>query len=965
MKRSAIKATAIQQILQASRERKQVPVLSSLLRNDVDSAALMTKMERDGRRPLQFDHEGNILIDIPNQFTFQDKASNIVDRIVANRNLRKMLTDIELISQILVSSVLAPKDFITKELHLDIDDSIYNSRLYGVVKQKFSDFFETTYKIKDRLYVYLDDVLINTGSKPVMVLPENSIDDIMNGNIALSNESLKKLGAQFKPKGAMAPMGILGPGLVQKGVADWGTDYSLAAESLRRKAATTPSHDETVYIQSAISTEDGLFVDSGIRITDNHNILRLSDYEEAMSTHRNRQAIEKTTGRKMRMGLGAAGEAGAELSNVIREGFSEDQLREAGFAVESMRTADGRFEMSDQEMVNLVYMARQRHGQSVKVLKTQSQLRRRSLTEPLIQELPSEAVHPVFVPGNVERHVAYLVLLDDGGNPLTEASMSRLTGDMVSNNRNSSFVRSLISKTAVGMNGFSCNNQAHMAAMVNVFANTMEADLMARWRNGDNNRSIRVGNNQELYAIMIARKLQGSNTRMLWVPKEFMTYFAIDYDDVGVGVSLLTRNETVGAMRAGLLFADLAGAIRNSIGTTVYDITLDEDDENAEKRIEQMKGLAYASRQSLVPTSAGSPIDMSQMLNRAGVSFRFQGNSRIPQMNIERTTTQADTVRPDTELLEYMQKVWTMGFSIPPEMIESAKQPELAMVAFNQSLMLTKRVVQIQELINPQVTNLGRTVTRHHEGFISEICNIVSENFDDVRLPDELRKLAMENPRVRQDIIEMTVRDTVDSLILELAKPEMATNESKMTELEAFETALTKRLDVEFGDEKFTAEVFGELGDKAPLVRQIVHNSIMRKFMDQVGLGTEVTELFSTENDEIRLNDLIEEHTKGAKGVILAVGKLFSDNVKFKRESDAAVQALGADGNSDYGGSADSSSSSDTSSDSGGGPDSFDDFAMPGEDGGEAPGSDSKEGDDDEPGGDPLADLGGDAPMSF
>ena len=961
MKSSAIKATAIQQILQASRARKNVPVLASLLRNDTDSAALMTKMERDSRRPLQFDHEGNILIDIPNQFTFQDKASNIVDRIIANRNLRKMLTDIELISQILVSSVLAPKDFITKEMHIDIDDSIYNSRLYGVVKQRFVDFFETTYKIKDRLYVYLDDVLINTGSKPVMVLPENSIDDIMNGNVAMSNESLKKLGAQFKDGGSMAPMGILGPGRVQKPSTDWPSDYSLAAESLRASSAGKASHDETIYIQSGIATPDGLFVDSGIRITDNHNVLRLSDYEEAMSTHRNRQAIEKTTGRKMRMGLGAVGEAGSDLANVVREGFTEDQLRAAGFSVESMRTADGRFEMSDQEMVNLVYMARQRHGQSVKVLKTQSQLRRRSLTEPLIQELPSEAVHPVFVPGNVERHVAYLVLLDDGGNPLTEASMSRLTGDMVNSNKNSSFVRSLISKTSVGMNGFSCNNQAHMSAMVNVFANTMEADIMARWRNGDNNRSIRIGNNQELYAIMIARKLQGSNTRMLWVPKEFMTYFAIDYDDVGVGVSLLTRNETVGAMRAGLLFADLAGAIRNSIGTTVYDIQLDENDENAEKRIEQAKGLAYASRQSLVPTSAGSPIDMSQMLNRAGVSFRFTGNTRIPQMNIERTTTQADTVRPDTDLLEYMQKVWTMGFSIPPEMIESAKQPELAMVAFNQSLMLTKRVVQIQELINPQVTNLGRTVTRHHEGFVSDLCNTISEMFDDVRLPDELRKLAMSDPKVREDIIEMTVRDTIDSLILELSKPEMATNESKMTELEAFETALTKRLDVEFGDEKFTSEVFGELGEKAPLVRQIVHNSIMRKFMDQVGLGSEVTELFSTENDEIRLNDLIEEHTKGAKGVILAVGKLFSENVKFKRESDAAVQALGADGDSDYGsGTETPTADSDSGGSPEGMPDSFDDFAEPGEDG-----AGSGDGDSDSASEDPLADLGEGAPMGF
>src|SRR5690606_12101658 len=122
-------------------------------------------------------------------------------------------------------------------------------------------------------YVYLDDVLINTGSKPVMVLPENSIDDIMNGNTSMSNESFRKLGSQFKPGGAMAPIGILGPGLVQKGSADWSPELSIAAESLRKQVGNKPVHDETIYIQSGTTTGDGLFVDSGVRITDNHNIL--------------------------------------------------------------------------------------------------------------------------------------------------------------------------------------------------------------------------------------------------------------------------------------------------------------------------------------------------------------------------------------------------------------------------------------------------------------------------------------------------------------------------------------------------------------------------------------------------------------------------------------------------------------------------------------------------------------------
>ncbi|MDP4371316.1 hypothetical protein, partial [Escherichia coli] len=82
-------------------------------------------------------------------------------------------------------------------------------RLYGIVKTHIEEFFESTYKIKDRLYDYVEDILFNTGSKPLLVLPENVIDDLINKK---SNFSMESLSSVITPNGEVRSKRILGPG---------------------------------------------------------------------------------------------------------------------------------------------------------------------------------------------------------------------------------------------------------------------------------------------------------------------------------------------------------------------------------------------------------------------------------------------------------------------------------------------------------------------------------------------------------------------------------------------------------------------------------------------------------------------------------------------------------------------------------------------------------------------------------
>ena len=76
-----------------------------------------------------------------------------------------------------------------------------------------------------------------------------------------------------------------------------------------------------------------------------------------------------------------------------------------------------------------------------------------------------------------------------------------------------------------------------MKQMVSTYQDVVEADLLARLRNGIYSSSAKIASNQEIFRIMLSRSLAGDMTQVLWVPKELLTYVAFEYDEDGVKLS--------------------------------------------------------------------------------------------------------------------------------------------------------------------------------------------------------------------------------------------------------------------------------------------------------------------------------------------------------------------------------------------------------------------------------------------
>lgn len=112
--------------------------------------------------------------------------------IKEGEDIMNALPDLRLPMQILISSILSPNDMISKEIIYSCDTNLFGDVSQSLI-EVIKNYFDNDYKIKDKLQDMLKKALFTEGSYISVILPESSIDEAINSNLVVSNESSKSL----------------------------------------------------------------------------------------------------------------------------------------------------------------------------------------------------------------------------------------------------------------------------------------------------------------------------------------------------------------------------------------------------------------------------------------------------------------------------------------------------------------------------------------------------------------------------------------------------------------------------------------------------------------------------------------------------------------------------------------------------------------------------------------------------
>lgn len=837
--------------IEARSSNQRFPIIQ-MVRKNPELSSVLSKLHKAREQP-GYNTDGNREPQNPDLFKLRGIATNTANNVNDSQLAMQMLPDLELASQILISIILSPKDMMTVEPGFVTAEDITSPELSGKLINRIKSFFDTKHDLKKLMRVALRDMLFETGSYPIMVLPENTIDHAINGYTKFSLESFTEA---FGKEGQIKPLGLLGPAVAKEpSVVNRKSGISLESFNFRTTS-------DEINPNIVISVE-GKAIDTNISVTDNFNFLKLPRINQRTRDLKHKEVI-------------------MEKSNPLN------------FSLESEIS---KLSVNDRELSGLLFKDRNSKYKPIDTLRTDQELNRMMLGDPLIIHLPSESVIPVYIPGSPETHIGYFLLLDQEGNPLDLSSEKDAYKELSSRmDSSASFPSAMLKKVRNSMSGFDCTNRDHLDYVSKVYGEMIEADLLARLRNGKYTNGVAIAKKEEIYRIMLARSFANRNTQVLWVPDSLMTYFAVRFNGNGVGKSLLDDLKIINSLRAMTNMANVMALLKNSIARTGVRIKFDENDPNPQKTLELAIHEIVRSRQQMIPWGTINPADISDWFGRAGLEVIYEGHPGMPDVGIEFEDKSSNAVQPNTELTDELRKQTAMGLGLSPETLDAALQPEFATSIVTNNIMMSKRAMQLQEAFLPLVTSHITKIIKNTPSLLNDLLNELYEDFSGIELSPILKNKTIGNDNLKLLVCKQTLKDFIDSLDVTLPKPDTVSLENQYNALETMDKIVDKALDSYINSQMFNEDTGGELGMKADTIKAILKGYYMRKWMLENGVLPELAEITSTFETGDPTTDIYASQAKMFKGFIEYFSKFLIDMREAKGRGNKVLETLGVDG---------------------------------------------------------------------
>jgi len=648
------------------RQRNQ-PIYPKLAynRNAPDQVkAIMGKLTRDPDQPRGKTAENPHLNVSRDLFTKLSK-STAQDTADAD-NVFQLLPDVELAEQILVGSILSPKDMTHVELGFKVEEGLFDSEVARSMLEVIETHFKQDYKIDEQLDRMLEEILFTKGAYIQAVLPENNLDRIINGQSRLSVEHYKQAVTRIQKS---LPLGFLGHP----------REARVSMESFRGRDRGVES------IQGSVATRRGekSVTLPHVAVSDNFDLLKTPEIQKR----------------------GRANAIGSLL----------------GRHTASMESAS---KGMTPEQIDALYDRPRGQAQQLHTVIPQEYMDRPSVGHPLVMKLPVESVIPVFPPGQPEEHVGYFVMIDQNGRPVVRDDQKDYYGELRTSFRGNQQdnTSELVRQTREAMGGIGASEDLDVDGVQQAYSTIVENDLINRLRNGIYQEEFSLGSTEELYRIMLHRSLKGQRTQLLYIPAELMTYMAFDFNKFGIGQTLLTKSKILSSMRSVLLFAETMSGVRNAVGRKKANINVDPDDPDPQKTISDIQNAILEGSKRGFPLASPDPAQTLDFLNRAGFDFSINVESdNYPTTKVDFDDYNTNVNGGNPELQDRLRRMQISSWGMNPELVDPTQSPDFATSVVNNNLIMTRRVLRYQKRFTAFLTQFIQTYVLHSSTLLDKL----------------------------------------------------------------------------------------------------------------------------------------------------------------------------------------------------------------------------------------------------
>lgn len=554
---------------------------------------------------------------------------------------------------------------------------------------------------------------------------------------------------------------------------------------------------------------------------------------------------------------------------------------------------------------------------------------RKSIGKALELKLPPESVFAVFPPGHKDKHLGYVVMMDENYKPITGDITKvgfRNTNDNLHTDQSPT---GAIASTYRDLLGEKCNG-IDTRELYDLHGKVIEQKIKDMFIKSAYGEEVQISNLEYIHYTMFFRSLKDQKTQFLYVPESSMCYFSLNNNDYGIGKSLLEDIRVIAGIRSVIFFAEIMGFTRSSINVTDVDITLDEMDGNPDKTFEMIKGLILSAAGGSIPFGMEDPQEISTWLLTAGYRFNLAAMPGMPNIDIQYRSSGSDHVPVQSDLKEILQELCILGLGVPPEMISELFSSEFAIGKLIQNAEFVKLIRDYQKLFSVEMTKYVSTIVYNDTELRDEIKQILKSNEQAVKESTRVMKETLGigsgdirvNPDLDEDAyIENYIDEICKSLDVSLPLLNDSGLDANIEEVRRFTEVVDELLDIMLSDRVYDEENAGQSGLRLETVKHMIKIHMVKQWAAENNYMQPMFNFLTNITDDSE--ESIEEIEATFGGVLNNMNKIIGSMTKIKIASDKdmaiilekARKAADSLNDDDSGGSLDFSSVDDDNDD--------------------------------------------------
>lgn len=709
--------------------------------------------------------------------------------IKQSNDILSALPDIELAMRLKVSSILSPNDMVSKELIYSSSETLFGD-VTKLLLDVIQDYFDKDYKINDQLTDMLNKALFKEGSYTKVILPESSIDELINSNLLL------EVGEGTENAKAILDIGTESKGFITHTKAD-----NEVANAL------------------------------GISVTDDFNLFKLPGIKRKRRTD--------TSARHLFPGL-----------------LSSSADKHEG-----------------EKGVSTLYPKRENTMVNILMLKNLKDLDKPSVGHPTDITIPAEAFIPVHRPSDPSIHEGGFILLDESGNPVRNRDVSDQGAQLASGHQESiaALTANLIQASSDDMTQSAPQSSKEGTTdpeyMSLMYSTLLEKQLRETLDSAEQGESdVSVGLHSEVQRIMMTRALKKLKTKLVYVPKELVSYLAFEYKDNGTGIGLIEKTKTISSMRMVQEVADAISNVRNAIDHKDAVIKLDAEDQQPMKTLNDVLHNIQNSMMAQTPLGSLNMNDIAKNFQMHGWNVRTEGHDAMPDMSVEYNQSTRNYPKPDSEYGQKLQDQQTKAFGLTPDSLAGAFDAETATAIISNNIFLARDAMDSQEVFSSFLTDFIQKYSISSSILVGELEKIIDKN----------RNIISANKKYSSKLLAILF---INNLNIALPKPDLSKLDMQSKAVETYSSMVDKVMEYFITEDSFGSSVLGdEPGEAINAIRSVVKEAAMRKYISDNNIMPEIFELiYGTSYQSDKLS-VLKAHQNSVDHLMPLISKWLTRN---------------------------------------------------------------------------------------